>query len=347
MVIDATITGRNPRDDDGTGTMMARLHHDLQREGNPVGYYAPGQDFVEHGKTLVLSHLNVYVPKISKQKIVDDVIYEVNWDGSLTGFEWHASDHFDEIGFNLRSKIGLYLYPGGNLLWSALGRGDVWFLKSSWLHTNSVAYLGENPWYDNGDERFNPNNIIISCRHANFIAIISKETGKIVWKIGPYYSLKTEEGRKIGQIIGQHDVHMIPKGLPGEGDILVFDNGGFAGYGIFGMPDQFRFYSRVIEFNPVTLDVVWEYSHKGGTKFYPSGERHKFYSSFWSGAQRLPNGNTLIVEGKSNRVFEVNKNKEIVWDFVSDRGIYRATRVPPEWVPGNPAGYDSWEGLYN
>ena len=33
--------------------------------------------------------------------------------------------------------------------------------------------------------------------------------------------------------------------------------------------------------------------------------------------QRLPNGNTLICEGPSGRVFEVTADKELVWEFVN------------------------------
>ena len=56
---------------------------------------------------------------------------------------------------------------------------------------------------------------------------------------------------------------MIPKGLPGEGNIMVYDNGGWAGY---GAPNQFsktglkvtrRDSSRVVEFNPTNLELVW------------------------------------------------------------------------------------------
>ena len=67
-----------------------------------------------------------------------------------------------------------------------------------------------------------------------------------------------------GQIIGQHHAHMIPKGLPGEGNILIYDNGGWAGYGVpdrmskDGTKVDLRDYSRVVEINPVTLEVVWE-----------------------------------------------------------------------------------------
>ncbi|WP_438037357.1 hypothetical protein [Sorangium sp. So ce204] len=41
----------------------------------------------------------------------------------------------------------------------------------------------------------------------------------------------SEAERRLGWIIGQHHAHLIPRGLPGEGNLLVFDNGGWAGYG--------------------------------------------------------------------------------------------------------------------
>jgi len=83
---------------------------------------------------------------------------------------------------------------------------------------------------DAGDGRFHPDNIIWSSRRANIIAIIERKEGKIVWKVGPDYSASPAL-RKLGQMIGTHHVTMIPKGLPGEGNILIFDNGGAGGYG--------------------------------------------------------------------------------------------------------------------
>ena len=67
----------------------------------------------------------------------------------------------------------------------------------------------------------------------------------------------------------------------------------------------------------------------------------RFYSPFISGMQRLPNGNTLITEGSDGRVFEVTKDHELVWEFISPywgqklpmNMVYRAYRVPYEWVP--------------
>jgi hypothetical protein len=321
----------------------ARQHHDLEREGNPVGYYAPGQDFIENGKTLVLAHSTVLNISISKWPLYDDVIYEVDWDGNLTGYEWHANEHYKEMGFTIWAKFGIF-YQKLPFLDPSNFRG--------WLHINSLSELGENHWYDEGDNRFNPHNIIIDSRHANFIVIIERSTGNIVWRVGPDYSKNIEGGCKLGQIIGPHHAHMIPKGLPGEGNILVFDNGGFAGYGILGLPCRYiRFYSRVIEFNPITYDIVWEYEDKDGLLFLPYAENYRFYSELYSSVQRLPNGNTLICEGSRGRIFEVTPEKNIVWEYIYpgvpgcciNNAVYRAYRVPPEWVPGNPSGYEHWE----
>ena len=54
-----------------------------------------------------------------------------------------------------------------------------------WMHINSMSYLGPNKWYDAGDERFHPDNIIWDGREANYIAIISKKTGKVVLVLRP------------------------------------------------------------------------------------------------------------------------------------------------------------------
>jgi hypothetical protein len=63
---------------------MARVHHDYQRQGNPVGYYVPGMAAeTGQGNTMVLGHKNLVCPKISDKPLLDDVIYEISWDGDL------------------------------------------------------------------------------------------------------------------------------------------------------------------------------------------------------------------------------------------------------------------------
>ncbi len=316
---------------------MARQHHDYQREGNPVGYFAPGMEpLTDKGNTLILAHKDVDNPEISGKPLVDDIIYEVTWEGDIV-WEWLCSDHFDEYGFDEGAKNTLYRHPR-----MVIGDGE----RGDWMHINSMSVLGPNKWFEEGDKRFHPDNIIWDGRQSNIIAIIDKQSGKVVWQIGPDYDC-SQALRKMGWIIGQHHAHMIPKGLPGEGNILVFDNGGDAGYGApnpgstKGINYALRDYSRVLEFNPVTLEVLWQYSYLEMNVFPKRIHRPCFYSPLISSAQRLHNGNTLITEGANGRLFEVTPDHETVWEYVcpyfGDDGksnqIYRAYRVPYDWVP--------------
>ena len=43
----------------------------------------------------------------------------------------------------------------------------------------------------------------------------------------------------------------------------------------------------------------------------------EFFSPYISGAQRLPNGNTLICEGVHGRIFEVTPARDVVWEYIS------------------------------
>ncbi|MFV0436445.1 MAG: aryl-sulfate sulfotransferase [Desulfopila sp.] len=328
----------------------AGMHHDYQFEGNPVGYYVPDQALDNYqGKILVLSHKFVFNDKITDKELYDDYIVEVDADGKVV-WEWLASDHFDEMNFPEEFKKTMRKYPTFSMTRTPGKKGG------DWIHVNSASYLGPNKWWDENPELykvFNPDNVIISNRQTNTSCIIDKASGKIVWQIGPYYyrDSKWEFGgklyknayRKMEQIIGQHHTHMIPKGLPGGGNIMIYDNGGYAGYGPrnpgapFGWSDARRDYSRVIEFDPRTLEIVWEHSAK------EMGMRNKyqFYSDYVSSAQRLPNGNTLITNGAVGQFQEVTPDHEIVWEYISpyysEKGkynlVYRAYRVPYDYVP--------------
>lgn len=133
---------------------------------------------------------------------------------------------------------------------------------------------------------------------------------------------------------------------------MVFDNGGWGGYGTpnpsspIGVKNALRDYSRVLEFNPVTLEVVWKLTPKELGHAIPT-DASKFYSPYVSSAQRLPNGNTLVTEGSDGRLIEVTPDHEIVWEWISpyythnEKGprnnmIYRAYRYPYSYVPQEP-----------
>lgn len=316
---------------------LARAHHDFQREGSPTGYFAPGQEpRIEGGKTLVLVHRNVVDPAISDVPLLDDTVIEVAADGTIV-WEWNAHEHFEEYGFDDQAKAVLRTNP--NLVPVQGGVGD-------WLHINSLSYVGPNRWYDAGDQRFHPDNVIWDSREANLIVIVDRKTGAVVWKLGPRYD-GTDAEKKLGWIIGLHHAHIVPRGLPGEGNLLLFDNGGWAGYGEAspgsrnGTKNALRDYSRVLEIDPTTLAIVWQYTPAEAGFIVPL-DASRFYSPFISSAQRLPNGNTLITEGSDGRVFEVTAAHEIVWEFISPywgsgplalNMVYRAYKYPYHWVP--------------
>ena len=310
----------------------ARQHHDYQMEGNPVGYPVPGQEVTpDFGKMMILTHKDVNKPKISPHQLLDDCVIEIDREGNIL-WEWSVIDHFNDFGFTEEQKNAMYRDP----TMRPTGQGDL-------FHINCASYVGPNHWYDEGDERFNPQNIIMDLRECNIMFIVSHETGEIVWQVGPDFT-KTPEKRIFGTIVGPHHTHMIPKGLPGEGHIMVYDNGGWAGY---GAPNQFsktglkvtrRDGSRVIEFDPTTLEIVWECD--GDNHFSAGGfnfNSNYFYSPLTSSAQRMPNGNTVICEGCSAIVREYTAEKELVWEFVyphiGSALLYRAYRIPYEWIP--------------
>lgn len=95
-------------------------------------------------------------------------IYEVTPDNDVV-WEWHAYEHLDVNRFSPVTPEG------------------------DWLHMNSIAPLPENKWFDGGDERFRPGNIIINPRNIDTLYIVDKETGKIVWS-GP---MSTKAGCRI------------------------------------------------------------------------------------------------------------------------------------------------------
>jgi hypothetical protein len=314
---------------DGETIWAARQHHDWQRADFPAGYYSPAfTPGVAPGRTLILAHKNLDNENVSKHRLEDDWLYEVSPSGAIV-WQWHANEHVDELGFSAEARAVLRENAAFN---AARGSAD-------WLHINSATWLGPNRWYDAGDTRFHPDNVIVSAREANLIAIVARD-GSIVWRLGPDFR-ETEQTQAIGQIIGQHHPHLIPQGLPGAGNLLVFDNGGTGGYGFenpvapAGVGAVRRHFSRVLEIDPVTLEKVWEYSIGGQ-------ESYRFFSHYVSAAQRLPNGNTMITEGADGRVFEVTPENEIVWEYVSPyfgtnapgtNRVYRAYRLPYEWVP--------------
>ncbi len=325
---------------------------ELDWDGNVVwewGDQAPGgaasqnHDIARlpNGNTLLVSTVVHSIPGFSAPSVPDQCIYEVSPAGGIV-WKWVSSEHLDEMGF---SEEGLAMIHRGFSISGA---------QSGFLVINNMKPLGPNRWYSAGDQRFHPDNIIIDSREGNFIAIIEKVTGKIVWRIGPYYpdtgqppyrrAYNHNVPRPVDQIAGQHDANMIAEGLPGAGNILVFDNQGSAGFPPAYLSSVAG--SRVLEIDPIKKEIVWQYDAEDSDQ-----APWTFFSSFISSARRLPNGNTLICEGMTGRIFQITPQGEIVWEYVSPyfgrrafgerevrtNFVYRAQPVPYDWVPvGKP-----------
>lgn len=309
----------------------ARLHHDYQRQGSPTGYYCPGQLPKERGITLVNSSRTRKIPELSTTyDVCDTLLVEIDEDGKIL-WEWSLYDHWDQLGLAASAKDVVKsndaVTDGGSQLKD--------------IYCNCISYIGPNRWYDAGDQRFHPENLITDIRVLNVSFIIEKKTGNVVWRMGPDF-VYNKELQEIGQIIGQHHFHVIPKGLPGEGNVLIFDNGGQAGIGLptasslSGYNNVTRGYSRVLEIDPVTMKVVWSFNNRH-TKHGVHSDgawSQLLYSEYCSSADRLPNGNTLITETCGGRAIEVTADGEIVWEFINPGGaFFRAHRYPYDWFP--------------
>ena len=169
-----------------------------------------------------------------------------------------------------------------------------------YYHLNSVQRLPDTK-LGREDSRFREGNLLLSLRNANLILVIDRDSRRVVWSYGP------------GVLELQHAPTMLA-----NGNILIFDNGAQRGH------------SRVLELEPRSGAIAWEYKGKPSESFF----------SKWRGiAQRLPNGNTLITESERGHVFEVTHEGEIVWDFWNPeiqkskrKRIYRMIRLPPDRV---------------
>jgi len=129
--------------------------------------------------------------------------------------------------------------------------------------------------------------VLLSFRHIDTIMMINRQ-GQVVWeKRDPLWG-------------HQHNAELLA-----NGNIQLFANG------LTNMILPLA--SRVIELDPTTGETVWQYR---------APQSWTFFSAIISGAQRLPNGNTLICEGVTGRIFEVTRACELVWEYVNPRFIH-------------------------
>jgi hypothetical protein len=169
-----------------------------------------------------------------------------------------------------------------------------------YFHANTLTVIGEND-LGKRDPRFAAGRLLTCFRNVNQIAVMDLDTMEILWAWGE------------GVLEWPHHPTML-----GNGHILIFDNG------------VVREFTRVIEIDPSSGEVVWEYGARPD---------ERFYSPTKGSSQRLPNGNTLICDANNGRALEVTAEGEVVWEWLNPEiedghraQLYRLMRHDPEKI---------------
>jgi hypothetical protein len=243
-----------------------------------------------------------------------DKIIEVEPTGSSGGnivWEWHVWDHLIQDFDSSKDNYGVVadhpelidINTGGRL--------------SDFNHINSIDY---NQEFDQ---------ILLSSHNQNEIWVIDHSTtteeaadhtggkygkgGDLLYRWGNP-KMYTTGGFEDQHLLRQHDAQWIEAGCPGKGNILIFNN-------CAGFLEGSR-HSSIVEIKPPVNETGFydltpssSYMPTEPIWLYTAENPSDFYSPKVSGAQRLPNGNTLICMGDKGFFFEVNYEKETVWQY--------------------------------
>lgn len=146
------------------------------------------------------------------------------------------------------------------------------------FHTNTAEWM-RDPRLAERDPLYALTNVLVTSRNQDAIAILDWSRKEVLWSWGQ------------DEIRGPHDATVLA-----DGTILLLDNGLGRGW------------SRLLEVDPTTDRIVWEYRATPPERFY----------SAWGGtAQRLPNGNTLVASTATGTAFEVTRDGDVVWEYFS------------------------------
>lgn len=282
------------------GNLMASC----RAEGRPASLAAGGGLMIEFDwdGNRVWEYTDIFQHHDFRRLPNDNLIY-LGWEkfseetvarvqGGLAG-----SDHDGEIWGDYIREVD----RDGNTVWEWHAETDMEIERypiCPICHRNEYAHGNTVSFNRDGD-------ILVSWRHIHLVAVIDRVTKKFKWEMNDM------------ALFGhQHDFQELD-----NGNYLLFANrdhtdlhGPFVG-------------SAVLEIDPASKDVVWEYKGK---------PLHTFFSPHISGCQRLASGNTLICEGIWGRIFEVTPEAEIVWEYVS-----------PHFIPdGHPSGRDGHNQVF-
>lgn len=251
--------------------------------------------------------------KIIELKPIGSNQAEVVW-------EWNLLDHVVQDFDDTKSTYGVISeHPellDINFLGTVIPVGNP---QSDWVHLNSVDY--------NSDL----DQIILSSRTMSEVWIIDHSTtteeaashsggnsgkgGDFLYRWGNPI-VYNRASQSLRQLYSQHDAHWIPAGVPGAGNLMVFNNNGPSS--VIGNQSQIIEWETPKDENANYLLNDEIFGPKEYDWFYGGVEEHiDFFSARISGAQRLSNGNTLICDGDSGRFIEIDTEGNLVWEYIN------------------------------
>lgn len=236
-------------------------------------------------------------------------------------WRWHLQDHFIQDIDPSKSNYGVIGDNIGKVDINYLGPG-AWD-DDDWWHCNAIDYNEEL------------DQIVLNSRNNNETWIIDHSTtieeaasdqggrsgqgGDLIFRWGnPEAYDKGTPGNL--RMYGSHGHYWIEDGLPNAGKIMYFNNGE-------DRPEGWYSTIELLDLNP---DENGNYPIDNNGRYLPaepelvyeaSPDPFAFRSSYLSNARQLENGNVFINEGGDGRYFEINEDKEIVWQYINPVGF--------------------------
>ena len=255
-------------------------------------------------------------------------IIEVKKNGPKSGeivWKWHVWDHLVQDFDATKANFGDVSEHPELIDVHGSQRG----IPAFWNHGNSIDY--------NADL----DQIVLSARGFNEIWVIDHATtteeaagpaGHLLWRWGN--PIAHQNGRVEDRVLfQQHDAQWIPDDCPGAGNMLIFNNGLDRGFSsVIEIDPPIDKNGRYTSFN---APIVWKYR---------ADPPKEFYSSEISGAQRLPNGNTLICAGCVGNFIEVTPDGEIVWRYANP--VVREGILSADGEPGTDHRGHQWNAVF-
>lgn len=244
--------------------------------------------------------------QLSDGELWPDKIIEVDSAGKIV-WQWrvwdHLVQHYDPAA------------PSYNIPADRPERIDFNFTArragADWTHINSIDYNSDLDQIILSVHEFSEIWII---NHSLTTAEAAGPAGDLLYRWGNPQAYGAGSAND-QQLFSQHDAQWIEAESPGDGDILVFNN---------GINRPAGDYSTVNQISP-PLNEAGQYGLNPGSTCGPSAASWSyqadppsdFYSLNISGAQRQPNGNTLVCEGATGTFFEVTESGRTVWMYVN------------------------------